>query len=508
MDDGERCRRRCGKKPAAPSPLGSLPDSPHPLHAPSVPTASARSVSALPSFPPRQNPDYSMSLSDISEAFANVGKLTGPDNWPMWKFHVETALSTILNFYLLRGGTTVPSEVTSAVFNIMIGHISDSVMVNYLNEKLHERFNPETTMSDMNEIFQLFHLHRPIFEMDKLLDDAQNLYSKLIAKGIDVPSHIFYSAIVGIIPPAYAHTRASYEAGVRATTSVGEKYNYKPTALINELRCEFNNWRLTHPKTTKSKRLSTLVPRNKTTVERSMKSTTTARIATAPYTTDKVDHSKMKCYNCNELGHFTPTCPQPWTKKSKAAMKKKGITQKIAESTITPVMNLLSGSGKGKASQSAWVVSLSDVDVNMHVNPATINSFSILLPLFATSSSDESIHVIDTGATYGLNTTIHCTPYHDLLFNIHLVSTMLLTVSNSEQLTLKLVGNMILQVDQENGEPTQSLLKHVYYNSPLPFTLISVSKMDSDYCFSFYQNVCTIYNSNSSCVAVIKKLNN
>lgn len=59
--------------------------------------------------------------------------------------------------------------------------------------------------------------------MDKLLDNAQNIVSKLLAKGIDIPNHIFYSAIVGIIPPAYAHTRIAYESSVRSTTPMGQK---------------------------------------------------------------------------------------------------------------------------------------------------------------------------------------------------------------------------------------------------------------------------------------------
>ncbi|KAI0699983.1 hypothetical protein BC835DRAFT_1412341 [Cytidiella melzeri] len=139
---------------------------------------------------------------------------------PMWKFRVETALNTILNFYALRGGSTVPREVTGAVFNVMTGQIGDSVVAKYLNElqlhilmeKLREHFDPKTTVSDANKIFQLFHLRRPVYEMEKLLDDALNLVGKLAVKGIDIPLYIFYSAIVGIIPPPYNTTRANYKA--------------------------------------------------------------------------------------------------------------------------------------------------------------------------------------------------------------------------------------------------------------------------------------------------------
>ena len=153
------------------------------------------------SLQPGTHKDFELSLSDVNKAFADVGKLTGPETWPMWKFRVETALQTIVDFYASRAHRTVPNEVTRAVFNVMTCHIGDTVMANYMNEnmphvrmeKLRERFDPKTTVADANEIFQLFHLRRPVHEMDKLLDDAQNLYSRIVAKGVVVPSHIFYS---------------------------------------------------------------------------------------------------------------------------------------------------------------------------------------------------------------------------------------------------------------------------------------------------------------------------
>ena len=207
------------------------------------------------SIPQGAHRDFELSLSDVKKAFADVGKLTGPETLPMWKIRVETALQTIVDFYASRDNRTVPNEVTRAVFNVMTGHIGDTVMANYMNEnmphvlmeKLRERFYPKTTVADANEIFQLFHLRRPVHEMDKLLDDAQNLYSRIVAKGVVVPSHIFYSAIVGIIPPHYAHVRSSYKATVRTTTPTGIPFSYRPMPLIAELRREFSNWRLTHP---------------------------------------------------------------------------------------------------------------------------------------------------------------------------------------------------------------------------------------------------------------------
>lgn len=93
-----------------------------------------QSVSALLSITPHSDQDYTMSLADISKAFADVGKLTWPDTWPMWKFRVKFAMQTIINYYSLCTEKTVPSEITCAVFNVMTGHIADNVMANYLNK--------------------------------------------------------------------------------------------------------------------------------------------------------------------------------------------------------------------------------------------------------------------------------------------------------------------------------------------------------------------------------------
>ena len=123
-------------------------------------------------------------------------------------------------------------------------------MANYLNklqlhllmDKLKERFDSKSTVSDANEIFQLFHLRCPIFEMNKLLDNATNIVSQLLSKEIDVLNHIFYSAIVSIIPLVYGHTRVSYGAGIHATTPAGHKPVYKLHAPITELHQEFNSY--------------------------------------------------------------------------------------------------------------------------------------------------------------------------------------------------------------------------------------------------------------------------
>jgi hypothetical protein len=334
MSEDERRRRRHGKKPnqrrdGAPSPMGPPGSSPPSSHH----SQSERAVSSLLSIPPKSMQDFYMLLSDIHKAFSDVGKLTGGDTWLMWKFHVETALDTIIDFHTQRRGRTISQEISRAVFNVMAGHIADSVMANYLNEsrpeelmrKLKERLDPKTTISDANEIFQLFHLHRPIYEMDKLLDDAVNIVSKLAAKGIELPDVVIYSAIIGIIPPAYNSTCMAYKQVVRANTAAGATFEPKPDALIAELRHKFNNWRLTHRKTNKSKGSSTLVPRDKHTstqaslskshhVKCTQKTGSAAHAAAAtPYKKNADKHNTtrdLKCFNCNEIEHTTPDCPK------------------------------------------------------------------------------------------------------------------------------------------------------------------------------------------------------
>jgi hypothetical protein len=223
--------------------------------------------------------------------------------------------------------------------------------------------------------------------------------------------------------------------------------------------------------------------------------TKTGNAAATPYSKDAKDRSKSntKCYNCGEARHNMPDCPKPWTEKSKEAMKKKSIAQKSASAacakkksanaasslSTTASANAATSaathvptatSSKEKSSQSAWIALLSDADVEMN-----ISSSHFILPAFtALSLNDKPIHIIDTGAT------IHCTPYCDLLFNVHTVPTVLLTVANSEQLVLNLASNMVVEVDseQEDGTPNSILLQNIYCNSLLPFTLISVGKLD------------------------------
>ena len=98
------------------------------------------------SLQPGTHKDFELSLSDVNKAFADVGKLTGPETWPMWKFRVETALQTIVDFYASRANRTVPNEVTRAVFNVMTGHIGDTVMANYMNENM-----PHVLMEKLRE---------------------------------------------------------------------------------------------------------------------------------------------------------------------------------------------------------------------------------------------------------------------------------------------------------------------------------------------------------------------
>ncbi|THU81133.1 hypothetical protein K435DRAFT_873653 [Dendrothele bispora CBS 962.96] len=78
------------------------------------------------------------------------------------------------------------------------------------------------------------------------------MWAAIKARDDDVPNKIFYSALVGIIPPQYHHVRTAYEATVKANLDDGKSPVYVPEALIDELRNEFNSYRAIHSRTNPS----------------------------------------------------------------------------------------------------------------------------------------------------------------------------------------------------------------------------------------------------------------
>ncbi|KAF5341293.1 hypothetical protein D9758_016652 [Tetrapyrgos nigripes] len=76
-------------------------------------------------------------------------------------------------------------------------------------------------------------------------------------------------------------------------------------------------------------------------------------------------------------------------------------------------------------------------------------SHHISLPAFTAISDQDHTHIIDSGAT------IHCTPYLNLLFNVHTTPAITLTVANSEHLDLRLAGNMRVEVRKDNARTSK-----------------------------------------------------
>ncbi|VDC03696.1 unnamed protein product [Peniophora sp. CBMAI 1063] len=148
----------------------------------------------------------------------------------------------------------MPKQTILATFNTIIRHLDDFILTHYLNEsnpdvlmaKLNKHFDPTMSVTESNNLFKLFHLRKPIWELDKLLDKAHDLYGCIVAKGVNVSQYIYYSAIVGIIPPVYTHVRATYKATVWQHTAAGTAPIFDPNVLIMDLHCEFANYRATH----------------------------------------------------------------------------------------------------------------------------------------------------------------------------------------------------------------------------------------------------------------------
>ena len=125
-------------------------------------------------------------------------------------------------------------------------------------------------------------------------------------------------------------------------------------------------------------------------------------------------------------------------------------------------------------------------------------SLHLSLPAFTAVSDQDRSHILDTGAT------IHCTPYLDLLFNVHTILKLTLTVANSEQLELRLAGDMRVDVPKTESEYSTIILKNVYYNSKLPFTLMSICQLPN-FTFLFSKHRCTISNEYGHVLGTVSK---
>lgn len=517
------------QQPSSPEPVEPSSAQSHEPSRSATPTQSTAAVEAIvaamsqhgshSSTPaPTTTTTFRMTISDVNKNFDNISRLTGPKDWTMWKYRVTKGLEVVKDFFQANTGAPPPNEVQSACLNAITGKMDDTILVHYLNvtdafelmTKLNERFNPKTTVTDANELYQLFHLRRPIYELDKLLDDASDLYARITAKNMNVSDDVFYSAIMGIILPAYHHVRTTYESTVRATTPAGQTPVFKPDALVIELQKEFQNYRATHsrPNFTPAKKPESTTTGDKGKgVERTAKSNTARAATAAPYkppTTTPLTTKKAKCFNCNQLGHTTPTCPLPWTEKSKEAMKKKGITRKSNGSASAAIVTGLghhptttSTSAEPSNSQSDWVHSISSSDVEMISTPETVSPH-YSFPVFTAISDQDQSHILDTGAT------IHCTPYLNLLFNVHTTPLLNLTVANSETIELRLAGDMRIDIPKNGSEYSTIILKNVYYNTKLPFTLISISQLE-DYAFLFHHRQCTISDGSGNVLGTISE---
>ncbi|KAF5343860.1 hypothetical protein D9758_015894 [Tetrapyrgos nigripes] len=439
---------------------------------PSSPPSTSTSSVAL-SVPKNTNPNYVMPLSDINKAFDSLTVLTGSENWKMWYFHANNAIWVIRHQHFKSSGLHPGNTVKLACFNAITGKIDDKIMIHYteesdaieLIEKLKQRFDPSSTVQESNELWKLFNLRKPVWEFDKLLDEAQDLWASIKKRDIDVSDQVFYSALVGIIPPHYHFVCSSYEATVDAaaatwdatTAAEGEKPVYRAVDLIARLKKEFTNYRLSNARTYPSKKSDKKSgSTSQGSAQRSDKSKGERANAAAPFQKPSDVKKDRKCFNCNKMGHTTLTCPEPWTEKSKEAMKKKGITKqsnkgKTKENASVAISMPASSSSQiatTSTSQSDWVQSISSSDVEMEDSETPV-SHHISLPAFTAISDQDHTHIIDSGAT------IHCTPYLNLLFNVHTTPAITLTVANSEHLDLQLAGDMRVEVRKDNARTSK-----------------------------------------------------
>ncbi|KAF5337521.1 hypothetical protein D9758_016995 [Tetrapyrgos nigripes] len=355
------------------------------------PSSSPPSSPTLPvalSMPENTNPNYVMPLSNINKAFDSLSVLTGSENWKMCSG--------------LHPGNTVKL----ACFNTITGKIDDKIMIHYIEEsdaiefieKLKQRFNPSSTVQESNELWKLFNLCKPVWEFDKLLDEAQDLWASIKKRDIDVSDQVFYSA---------CNCGCGCTTWDATTAPEGEKPVYTAVDLIVRLKKEFTNYRLSNARTYPSSSGKKSDKKSGSTsqggAQRSDKSKGERANAAVLYQKPSDGKKDQKCFNCNKMGHMTQTCPEPWTEKSKEAMKKKGITKqsnkgKVKENASVAVSMPASSSSQvatTSTSQLDWVQSISSGDVEMEDSETPV-SHHISLPAFTTISDQDHTHIIDS----------------------------------------------------------------------------------------------------------------
>ncbi|KAF5342989.1 hypothetical protein D9758_013668 [Tetrapyrgos nigripes] len=428
---------------------------------PSSPPSTSTSSVAL-SVPENTNPNYVMPLSDINKAFDSLTVLTGSENWKMWYFRVNNAIRVIRHQHFKSSGLHPGNTVKLACFNAITGKIDDKIMIHYIEEsdaielieKLKQRFDPSSTVQESNELWKLFNLRKPVWEFDKLLDEAQDLWASIKKRDIDVSDQwgLFLHTITLFAVLTKQLWMQLQLHGMPLLQLKGRNPVYRAVDLIARLKKEFTNYRLSNARTYPSKKSD---KKSSSTsqggAQRSDKSKGERANAAVPFQKPSDVKKDRKCFNCNKMGHTTLTCPEPWTEKSKEAMKKKGITKqsnkgKTKENASVAISMPASSSSQiatTSTSQSDWVQSISSSDVEMEDSETPV-SHHISLPAFTAISDQDHTHIIDSGAT------IHCTPYLNLLFNIHTTPAITLTVANSEHLDLRLAGDMRVEVRKDN----------------------------------------------------------
>lgn len=291
-----------------------------------------------------------------SEAFANMEKLQGTENWTMWNFRINRAIEALDREHLLKDPPKDDAEKKEEKllrFNI-IKAIPDNLMRSFLSsagslpslmEALLNRFSPPTNIQTAYQVQHLFNVSGPVKYFDKTLDKVEQIYSKLKETDAEPSDDIYIAAINNATPPQYRYILEELDGQRKffnehiAKKEADKKTYVNPDDLIKALRAAFADY--TNSRVTAQRYIHMLPQSNRgrggfrggyrgrgrggnnnNTRGRMDRYFSNKNKGSGTNKNYRNGNYQPKCFNCGRFGHISQQCRDPLKPQAKAAIEK------------------------------------------------------------------------------------------------------------------------------------------------------------------------------------------